>query len=107
MFESNKTVYQTPIGAKALETLSNLIKFQKVTDPLHPVTVITSSQYAGVYLRRELSLRTGLANVTFMTLPRLATDLGSPALLKTNRVPLTPIIESASIRKLTRESGTD
>jgi len=107
MLDAPRPVHTEPIGRNAFQRLSELILTRKQTDPFAPFTVVAPSQYAGVMLRRALAADHGLLNVRFMILPRLAEYLGSPALAKEGKAPLTPLVELASIRHIATESGVD
>jgi len=75
----------------------------KGDDPLRPVTVVVPTPYAGISLRRSLGSATGLINVRFMVMSRLAEFLGSPRLAEQEKAPLSPLVEQATIREIGRE----
>jgi len=64
-----------PFGPDSIGKLRQSIIDGKSGDALNPVTVIVPNQYAGISLRRALASQTGLVNVRFMVLPRLAAVL--------------------------------
>ena len=66
-------------------------------DPLAPVTVAVPSPYAGLSLRRDLGRRSGLVNVRFMALARVAELLGAPVLAGDHRRPLTPAVRNEAV----------
>ena len=86
------------------DRLSSYISYVKQADTLAPVTVIGPSVYANLSLRHNLG-KSGLANVRFLVLPRLAEFLGAPSLYSENRRPLTSILESASIRAVSGQAS--
>ena len=102
-----RPVRAEPIGQDSFQRLSELIRTRKQTDQFAPVTVVVPTQYVGVMLRKALAADHGLLNVRFMIFPRLAEYLGSPALAKEGKAPLTPLVELASIRHIATESGVD
>ncbi|MBA2626244.1 MAG: hypothetical protein H0U89_11665, partial [Acidimicrobiia bacterium] len=72
----------TPVayGEPAMRLLDERVRVAKAGDPLAPVTVVVPSNYAAVAARRALAGRPGgVANVTFLTLHRLAERLGAPS----------------------------
>ena len=84
--------------------LAHLVRSVQQGDPLAPVTVIGPSTYANLTLRRGLA-RSGFANVRFLVFSRLSEFLGSPSLAAQDHKPLTSIIESASVRAVTRQAS--
>ncbi len=79
------------------ETLWKLVQEAKEGDVLAPVTVVGPTRYANLSLRQELG-RSGFANVRFIVLPVLSELLGGAALARAGRKPLTPVLESVSLR---------
>ena len=94
-----KRVHIESFGKQAENRLQTLIEKAKATDPLAPVTVIVTSQYAGLSLRRSLAAKNGLINVRFMVLSRLAEYVGSPSLSATGKTRLNPLFELAAIQQ--------
>jgi len=90
-------VVVVPHGAPAREALWGVIAAEQADDPLAPVTVAVPSPYAGLSLRRELGTRSGLVNVRFMALARVAELLGAPALAADQRRPLTPAVRGEAV----------
>jgi RecB family exonuclease len=89
---------------QSIHHLESLVKSLKLSDPLAPVTVIGPSTYANLSLRHNLG-RSGLANVRFLVLPRLAELLGAPSLAAADRRPLTSILESAAVRSVSANAS--
>jgi hypothetical protein len=83
-------------GRAATESLREAISAAKQSDPLAPVTVIVPSNYAGLSLRRVLGT-TGLVNVRFLVLARVAELLGAPSLAG-EQTPLTRWARAEAIR---------
>lgn len=99
------SIHLTEWGEKARATLGQVIARLKADDPLAPVTVVTPNFYSGLALRRVaagLELRNGdsrgIANVSFTTLPRLAADLGAPALIERGLRQITPERAAEAVR---------
>ncbi|MCH8228198.1 MAG: radical SAM protein [Proteobacteria bacterium] len=67
-----------PLGG-ARECLWPLVHEHKAGDPLAPVTVVVPTTYAALSLRQDAG-RSGMANVRFVILPRLADDLAAAGL---------------------------
>lgn len=86
-----------PFGPAALDALRGRIAAARTGDTLAPVTVAVPTNYAGLWLRRELAAG-GLVNVRFLVLPRAAELLGAPALAAAGRTPLTPALRAEAIR---------
>lgn len=87
----------TAYGRPAIELLAGQVASAKGGDRLAPVTVIVASNYAAVSTRRSLAGRPGgVANVTFLTLFRLAERLGAASLAAAGRRPVsTPVLAQA------------
>lgn len=77
--------------------MSAQISALKGGDPLAPVTVIVRSNFVSVSTRRALAARPGgIANVSFLTLRRLAEQIAGPSLAESDRRPVSaPLIASA------------
>ena len=75
----------------------------KAVNPLAPVTVVPPNAYAGIGLRRILAGDSGLLNVGFMALARLAEQLGAPTMASQRRRPLSAAAEMAVIRTVAME----
>jgi hypothetical protein len=93
----NFVVHTTAYGRGAVDLLAAQVQKAKGGDPLAPVTVIVPSNYAAVSTRRALAGRPGgVANVTFLTLFRLAERLGAASLAAAGRRPVsTPVLSQA------------
>jgi ATP-dependent helicase/nuclease subunit B len=104
---ANFQVHTTPYGRPAVDLLATQLVAAKHGDALAPVTVIVSSNYAGVSTRRALAGRPGgLANVSFLTLFRLAERLGAASLAAVGRRPVsTPFLAQALRAVLAGQPG--
>ena len=97
------SLFLEPLDIRARERLRALVDAYKGGDALAPVSVIVPSTYAGLDLRHDLG-RYGSANVHLLVLPRLAELLGAPSLAGDGRRPLTPLLESATVRSVAAEA---
>jgi RecB family exonuclease len=94
-----------------IEQLAAAIAEAKAGDPVAPVTVIVPSNYAALSVRRQLGRRglgggTGIVNVQFLNVARLAELLGAPAMARAGRRPLTRAVRTEAIRAaLQQEPG--
>lgn len=97
----------TPFGRPATERLRELVADAKATDPLAPVTVLVSSNFAGLSLRRRLAggaagpaspFGPGLVNVQFVTLFALAGRLGGATLARAGSRPVSNPVLLAAVR---------
>jgi ATP-dependent helicase/nuclease subunit B len=99
--QGDATVY----GRAATALLARQVDEAKGGDPLAPVTVVVASNYAAVAARRALAARAGgVANVTFLTLHRLAERLGAPALAKADGRPVSAPVLAAAVRAVLAEA---
>jgi RecB family exonuclease len=79
--------------------LADQIVAAKAGDALSPVTIVVGSNYAAVAARRALAARPGgVANVTFLTLHRLAERLGASELAAGGRRPVSAPVIGATVR---------
>ncbi len=103
----NFVVNTTAYGPPATALLAGQVQAAKGGDRLAPVTVIVPSNYAAVSTRRALAGRPGgAANVTFLTLFRLAERLGAASLAAAGRRPVsTPVLAQAVRSVLAAEPG--
>ena len=92
-----------PQSVELAASLEGLVRGVQQGDPFAPVTVIGPSTYSNLTLRHTLA-RSGFANVRFMVFSRLAEYLGAPLLAAQGKRPLTPILESASVRAVTAQT---
>jgi ATP-dependent helicase/nuclease subunit B len=100
-------VHPTAYGRPAMQLLASQVDAAKAGDPLAPVLVIVASNYAAVSTRRSLAARPGgVANVSFLTLYRLAERLGAPSLAAAGRKPVsTPVVGQAVRAVLADDPG--
>ena len=98
-------VYLERFGVPARERLQALVAAAKANNPLAPVTIVPPNSYAGVSLRRVLAGQTGLLNVRFMAMARLAEYLGAPSMAAKSRGPLSAAVELAAIKAVATESA--
>jgi len=100
-------VHTTAYGRPAVDLLAAEVGAAKAGDPLAPVTVIVPSNYAAVSTRRALAAQPGgIANVSFLTLHRLAERLGAASLAAAGRRPVsTPVLAQAVRGVLADEPG--
>ena len=100
-------VHTTAYGRPALDLLAGQVDAVKEGSPLSPVMVIVPSNYAAVSMRRSLAARPGgVANVSFLTLYRLAERLGAASLAAAGRRPVnTPVLAQAIRGVLGDEPG--
>ncbi len=103
----NFVVQSTAYGRPAVDLLAEQVQTVKGGDPLASVTVVVPSNYAAVSSRRALAGRPGgVANVTFLTLFRLAERLGAPSLAAAGRRPVsTPVLAQAIRAILASDPG--
>ncbi|HZQ29114.1 MAG TPA: PD-(D/E)XK nuclease family protein [Acidimicrobiales bacterium] len=88
------------LGPEAVRLLRQALASAKAQDPLAPVTVVVPSNYAGLSLRRLLAREApGVANVRFLSLPRLAELLAAPRLAASGRRPVTPALAAHAVRR--------
>lgn len=85
-------------------TLWELVNELKREDLMAPVTVVSPSRYASLALRQELGDK-GFINVRFIQLPVLAELLGGAAMAARGKKPLTPTLQSISLRQALSETG--
>lgn len=91
-------------GAPAVVRLAERVRSAKGGDPLAGVTVVVPSNHAAVAARRSLAARPGgIANVTFLTLHRLAERLGAPVLAAAGRRPVSTPVLAAAVRGVLHE----
>jgi ATP-dependent helicase/nuclease subunit B len=92
-------------GPPAREALREAVRAAKGADPLAPVTVAAPSTYSGLALRRALAQPSGLVNVRFLVLARLAELVGSPTLAAERRRPLTGALRSEAVRAVLADAA--
>jgi ATP-dependent helicase/nuclease subunit B len=101
MIDATPTAY----GLPAIDLLASQIAGLKDGDPLSPVTVVVRSNFVSVSTRRALAARPGgIANVAFVTLRRLAEQLGAAGLVDTGRRPVSAPLTTAAIRAVLAEA---
>lgn len=95
------SVAATPFGLPAIDLLGAQFTDLKAGDPLAPVTVVVRSNLVSVSVRRALAARPGgIANVTFITLRRLAEQLAAPQLASIGRRPVSAPLISNAVRAI-------
>jgi hypothetical protein len=78
----------TAYGRPAIELLAAQIVELKDGNPIAPLTVVVRSNHVSVATRRALAARPGgIANVTFVTLRRLAEQLSTTTFAEAGRRP--------------------
>ena len=92
------------LSPELTQELWQLIKAEKRGDVLAPVTVVTSTRYAGLALRQEQG-RAGFANVRFILPSVLSELLGAAALEQQGRKPLTGVLENLAVRRVLAQTG--
>ncbi len=94
-------------GPEAAVALSDAIGAAQHDDPLAPVTVLVARPTVGLAMRRRLasapsavpgSARHGIVNVRFVTVDRLADELGGPSLTAAGRQPASRAVRHAAVR---------
>jgi len=98
------TVHPVRYGAPALDRLVALVAEVQVDDPLAPVTVVVPTNYVGVATRRALGRRAGIANVSFLTVYRLAELLGAPSLAAAGRRPVSTPVVAGAVRHVLQQA---
>ena len=97
----NFVVQTTAYGRPAVDLVAGQLQTLKGGDPLAPVTVIVPPNYAAVSTRRVLAGRPGgVANVTFLTVFRLAERLGARSLAAAGRRPVSTPVRAQAIRAI-------
>jgi RecB family exonuclease len=98
------TVHLAQFGPEATAALAAALADGRGDDPLAPATVVVDRSPVGLALRRSLADRPGgLVNVRFVTLERLADEVGGAALAAQGRRPLSPSIRQAAVRAALRD----
>ncbi|HMD44703.1 MAG TPA: PD-(D/E)XK nuclease family protein [Acidimicrobiales bacterium] len=106
-------LHLVPFGRPALRALSSEVARAQHHDPLAPVTVVVPKMTVGLAVRRLLASgdlgpdengRVGVVNVRFVTLTRLADELGSAALARTGLAPAPAAVVRAAVRASLAES---
>ena len=78
------------------QLLWRLVRSEKESDVLAPVTVVGPTRYANLSLRHEFG-RGGFANVRFIAMPVLSELLGAAALAREGRRPTVKVRETLSL----------
>ncbi len=89
-----------PHGEPARAALFDAVAAAQVDDSLAPVTVAVPSPLAGLALRRALGTASGLVNVHFTALARVAELLGAPGLAASGRRPLAGPLAAEAVHKV-------
>ncbi|MCB0992322.1 MAG: PD-(D/E)XK nuclease family protein, partial [Acidimicrobiales bacterium] len=99
-------VVVTEYGPRAGSVLRHLVSQAKADDPLAPVTIIVSSNYVGVSVRRAMARQqitdagVGIAGIDLITTYRLAELIGAPDLAAMGRRPVSNPVVAAAIRQV-------
>ncbi|MGH3483479.1 MAG: PD-(D/E)XK nuclease family protein [Nocardioidaceae bacterium] len=104
-------VVATRYGRHALETLRDVVRDAKATDPMAPVTVLLPNNIAGVVARRHLATRgltddgpNAIAGLFLATLPRLAEQIAAASIAPA-RPATGPIVAAAWRAALDTDAG--
>ncbi len=90
-------------GPPAREALARIVARAKTTDPLATVTVVVATNTVGVATRRFLGRSLGgVAGLDMVTAFRLAERLGTPALARAGRRPVSSAVLTAAVRAALR-----
>jgi RecB family exonuclease len=98
-------------GDSALAALADAVTHAQRDDPLAPVTIVTPSPYATLFVRRMLGARMtdgtrrGIANVTTVTADELLRVLGTPGLEARSLRPAPRVVDLEAIRVEAQASG--
>jgi ATP-dependent helicase/nuclease subunit B len=90
--------------------LTDAVRAAKGSDPLAPVTVVCSSGYSALFVRRVISCASGggtegVANVNSLTLDSLVHSLGAPVLALRGLVPASSQVTLEAVRTEALERG--
>jgi RecB family exonuclease len=94
---ANEVLQISQLTASDADELLRFIRSIQADDPLRPITVVAPSNYASLSLRHRLGL-SGIANVHFIVIPRLAELISAHSLSEQGRRPLTSVINSEFVR---------
>lgn len=100
------TLEITAYGDAAHDALARAVDRHKRDDPLRSITVVVPSNYMGIAARRALGRRRGAAAVSFLRAHQVAELLGSAAVSKAGKRPVSnPVLAGAVRAVLGREPG--
>ncbi len=101
----NTMAVAVPYGRPAVELLAQQVREIKAGERLAAVTVVVRSNYGAVAARRALAAQPGgVANVTFLTVHRLAERLGASSLAAAGRRPVSAPVVAAAVRRVLDEA---
>jgi ATP-dependent helicase/nuclease subunit B len=96
----------TVTAGRAHQALADAVRDAKRGNPLHPVTVIVTTNAAGVMARRALGRTGGVAAVEFVTLLRLAERIAGPSLRAEERLPVSTAVVDIVVRGVLASNRT-
>ncbi len=94
-------IQPVPYGTPALKRLTEIVTNTKGNDPLAPVTVIVPRNFVGITARRHLARQFGgVIAVEFVTIGKLAQQLGAARLAGQGMRPAPPLAVAQAVRSV-------